>query len=646
MRNLLISITVISVFAFKSDPVLGQIKLPRIIRDSMVLQRDVPLKLWGWASPNEVININFRQKKYKTRADESGKWIIKLNPQSFGGPFNLIISGKNTVTIHNILIGDVWFCSGQSNMEHQINLHDVTYEDEIATANFPEIRQFEIPNLANLNGPQKDIPEGHWVPAIGNDIRPFSAVAYFFAKRLFQHYHIPIGIINSSVGGTHIESWTSEEGLREFEEFSKIVNLNKNPKHVDSVNNAAIEHNKKIIQLNQHDKGLTEKPHWYENSYKPKGWRNINVPGYWEDQGIKDLDGVVWFRKDIFIPSHIAGKPAKVFLGRIINADNFFVNGVDVGNTTYEFPQRRYKIPGHLLKEGINVFTVRITNQNGKGGFVPDKPYYLISEKDTLDLKGTWHYKVGEVFMHTKVEHPGIIAQNQPAALYNAMVAPFLDFTIRGFLWYQGENNADKPILYRKQLPALINDWRGKWGQGELPFIYAQLPNYMDANYLPSESEWALQRESQLMSLKEPNTGMAVTIDLGEWNDLHPDNKKSVGERLALQAMKISYNEPIVSSGPIVENVNRVGDRIIIHFSNIGSGLITHDGEEPQEFAIAGHNKKFVWANALIENNEVIVWSPHVKEPVYVRYAWADNPVNPNLYNKEGLPASPFRTDK
>ncbi len=348
------------------------------------------------------------------------------------------------------------------------------------------------------------------------------------------------------------------------------------------------------------------------------------------------------------------GKPARVFLGRIVDADFLYINGKLVGNTTYMYPQRRYHVTADVLKAGKNVFVVRVINNNGKGGFVPDKPYCMFAGNDTVDLKGTWLYKVGEVFV-PRPAGGGDLARallsqsmhkiNQ-SALYNAMVAPLINYTVKGFLWYQGEANSGRAAEYAILQPAQIRDWRNKWRQGELPFFFVQLPGFMDYNYIPSESNWAMLRESQLKSLSVPNTAMAVAIDLGEWNDIHPDNKKDVGERLALAAQKIVFGENIVYSGPLYQSSTVDGNKIVISFTNTGTGLIACDGEELSEFAIAGDDKKFVWAKAKIEGDKVIVWSDQVNDPKYVRYAWADNPVNPNLFNRENLPASPFRTDK
>jgi sialate O-acetylesterase len=619
----------------------AQVKLPRLVRDSMILQRDMPVNIWGWASANEKINIRFNNKTYKTRADKTGNWLVKLPPTAAGGPYTIDITASNKISLKEILFGDVWFCSGQSNMVHQLNIHDVTYAKDIAAANYPMIRQFWIPTLTSLQGPNDDIPTGYWKSAVGEDVRPFSAVAYFFCKKIYDKYHVPMGIINSSVGGPPIESWTSEEGLKEFPDVISIIEKNKDTAYVNSFKRRPVRN-----APPPRDQGLANAVKWFDPAYVPKNWRPINVPGYWEDQGLKDLNGVVWYRKEIEVPASMTNKPARIFLGRIVDADELYINGKRVGNTTYQYPQRRYHLPADVLKPGKNILVVRVTNAAGKGGFVPDKPYCVFAGSDTIDLKGTWQYKVGAAYKpFAGGGGGGFNEQYQPAALYNAMVAPVIHYTIKGICWYQGEGNTGRPKQYDELQAAMVKDWRSKWGQGLLPFLYVQLPNFMDYNYQPSESNWAELRESQFKALAVPNTAMAVAIDLGEWNELHPDNKKSVGERLALGALKLAYNENIEYSGPLFDTAVINGNKITISFTHTGSGLISNDGEPLSEFAIAGEDKKFVWAKATIEGEKVIVWSDEITNPKYVRYAWADNPAFPNLYNKEGLPASPFRTD-
>lgn len=623
----------------------AQVRLPKLIRDSMVLQRDARLKVWGWASAGENVLVTFNKKAYKTKTGSDGKWQVTLQPTKAGGPYTMNIDATNHLTLKEILVGDVWLCAGQSNMVHQMSLHSVLYAADIEKANYPQIRHFWVPNTTNMQGPQEDLPGGNWKWANPKDVLEFSAVAYFFARQLHEKYKVPVGLINASWGGTPIEAWMSEEGLNEFPAVLNTVTKNKDTAYINSLNRPATA-GAKLPQRPQ-DKGLADK--WFETSYVPKDWRPIAIPGYWEDQGIRDLDGVVWYRREIDVPAAMANASAKVFLGRIVDADVLYINGKQVGNTTYMYPQRRYPLPAGLLKPGKNLFVVRVTNNAGKGGFVPDKPYQLIAGRDTIDLTGYWEYKVGQVNVPVRSFSggSGIAAHNQPAALYNAMLAPVTNYAVKGFLWYQGESNTGRPQEYASLQPAMIADWRQKWNQPATPFLFVQLPGFMEMNYLPAESQWAAFREAQAKTLSVPSTAMAVAIDLGEWNDIHPDRKKEVGERLALAAENMVYGDrKVVPSGPLFQAAAINGDRISLSFLHTGSGLTTNDGEELTEFAIAGEDKKFVWAKAKIEGEKVVVWSEEVPKPLYVRYAWADNPVNPNLYNKEGLPASPFRTDK
>lgn len=622
----------------------AQLRLPKLISDGMVLQRDTKLNIWGWASAGEKVTLRFQNKTYKATAGKDGKWNIVLPAMKAGGPYTMEIKGSNEISINDILIGDVWLCSGQSNMVHQMILHRERYEDEIRNANYPQIRHFWIPTLTNLQAPQEDFPNASWKVANPENALQFSAVAYFFAKKIYDKYKVPIGLINASVGGTPIEAWTSEEGLKDFSSVISTIQKNKDTAYVYGTNRAIAAKNESLPK--PQDKGLMGTVPWYDTTYVAKNWRTINIPGYWEDQGIKDLDGIVWYRKEIEVPASMTGVPAKIALGRIVDADYLYVNGKLVGNTTYQYPQRRYQVPAGLLKPGKNVLVVKVINNSGKGGFVPDKPYYLSANGQTIDLKDDWQYKVGNAFT-TRPFGGSISIQNQPTALYNAMIAPLINYPVKGILWYQGESNVGNASQYEKLLPALIRDWRNKWQQPTVPFLFVQLPNFQEVQYLPSESQWAVIREASLKTLSVPNTAMAVTIDLGEWNDIHPDRKKEVGERLALAAGKLAYGDKtVIASGPLYQSQKIDRNKIILSFTNVGSGLITNDSEELSEFAIAGADKKFVWGKAKIEGDKVVVWNDVIANPMYVRYAWADNPDNPNLYNKEGLPASPFRTDK
>jgi len=642
MKYALLKIAGVWVAAFLlSSPVSAQVKLPRIVRDSMVLQRDAAIPIWGWASKGERIKVTFNGKSYNAQAGADGKWKLQLAATPAGGPYTMQITGKNRIILKDILVGDVWLCSGQSNMEHQMRLHNTVYARDILGANYPGIRQFKVPNVTSLTGPQDDLPDGNWKWANPENVDNFSAVAYFFARAMYEKYQVPVGIINASWGGSPIEAWMSEESLKPFPGISAILQKNKDTAQVFEYNRNAS--GIAAIPPAGEDKGWIQK--WYDPAYVPKGWQPFAVPGYWEDQGIHDLDGIVWFRREIEVPVEMTDKPARLFMGRIVDADEVYINGQKVGGFGYMYPQRRYQVREGLLKPGKNILMVRVTNNAGKGGFVPDKPYQLITDNDTLDLTGYWRYKVGQVFAARRKPAGTITVQYQPAALFNAMLAPVQHYAVRGFLWYQGESNTANPEAYAQLQPAMIAEWRRLWRSAQLPFLFAQLPGFMDYNYLPAESGWAAFREAQAKTLNIPHTGMAVTIDLGEWNDIHPDRKKEVGERLALQAQRISYGESLVYTGPQYRSAVIAGSKIVIEFDHTGSGLTASDGEELQEFAVAGADKKFVWGKAVIENNKIVVSSDNVPDPRYVRYAWADNPVNPNLVNKEGLPAAPFRTD-
>ncbi|WP_345951897.1 sialate O-acetylesterase [Mucilaginibacter sp. PAMB04274] len=626
----------------------AQVRLPQLISDGMVLQRDQKIYIWGWAAPHENVSIKFNKKIYKTSASAVGKWTTTLSALKAGGPYDMQIDATNHILLKNILLGDVWFCAGQSNMVINMERVKEKYPDDIINADYPLLRNFFIPTASDVQRTHDDLPPGKWVTANSKDVLSFGAVSYFFARHLFNKYHVPIGIINSSVGGTPIQAWISENGLKSLDLYAKRIAELKDTAYYNRISRPYVSANAGKPGNKQTDKGLTGAKPWFDTTFVPQGWHNFWLPGYWADQGVKGLNGIVWFRKEINLPAAIAGKAAKLFMGRIVDADHTYVNGKLVGNITYQYPPRRYEIPAGLLKAGKNIIVVRVTNTFGKGGFVPDKPYYLTAGDFKLDLRGDWQYQVGQVFESSGAGLPNSFsAQSEPTGLYNTMVAPAVPYKIKGVLWYQGEANSGKPSEYAKLLPALIADWRTVWNQPNLPFIYAQLPNFMEVQYSPSQSQWAELRESQLKTLSVPNTAMAVAIDAGEWNDIHPLNKKDVGERMALAAQRVAYGDKnVVASGPLLQSATVQGKQIVLSFTETGGGLVAKGGGELQQFAIAGADKKFVWAKAEIEGNKVIVYNEEINQPLYVRYAWADNPEGANLYNKEGLPASPFRTDK
>lgn len=618
----------------------------------MVLQRDQQLKIWGWAKPGEKVAVSFIGKNLRTVTGADGKWLIKLPAMKAGGPYTMLLKGENQIALTDIMIGDVWFCSGQSNMVLPMERLKYKYADEVANDNFPDIRNYFVSTKSDVTKEYEDLPTGKWTPAVGKGILEFGGVTYFFAKKLHQKYHVPIGIINSSVGGTPIEAWISEKGYNDFPAYQEQIKKFRDTAYMNTLDRSVANYirNHPPTRSSEIDKGLSGPVKWTDTTYVPKKWHPFFMPGYWADQGVKGLNGVLYFRKEVIIPSGMTGLPAKLLLGTITNADSAFVNGKYVGNTTYQYPPRIYNISADLLKPGKNIVIVKVVSTAGKGGFVPEKDYLIKAGGQQVDLRGDWTYQVGLVqprFSGMSADEMNaprpINAQNSPTGLYNPMVAPAINYAIKGFLWYQGETNAGKAAEYAKLLPALIKDWREKWGQGDLPFLFPQLPNFMEVDYSPGESAWAELRQSQLKTLSVANTGMAVAIDAGEWNDIHPLNKKSVGERLALWAEHLAYHDNgLVYSGPIIESASLEGNEIALTFSNTGTGLSTTDGADLTYFAVAGADKKFVWAKARIEGTKVILNTGRITQPKYVRYAWADNPEGANLANKEGLLASPF----
>jgi len=626
--------------------VYSEVVLPHLIGDGMVLQRDMPVRIWGWALPGEQIQISFGESKFSAVTDPEGNWSIVLPPQSAGGPYTMLIEGNNSIRISDILFGDIWVCSGQSNMEISLKRVEPLYPGEIAQSENPDIRYFQVPKKYNFKAPQVDFESGNWHHVNPQTAPKISAVAYFFAKELYKKYHIPIGLINSSLGGSPIEAWLSEEALREFpDHYAEAMRFRDDDliAQIEAADNA--RSNQWYCELWKQDAGYRNPTAlWRYPDLDDSAWSLMKLPCYWADKELGPVNGVVWFRKEITIPESMTGKPALLILGRIVDADSVWVNGKYAGTTSYQYPPRRYEIPADFLKTGKNTIAIRVVSTIDRGGFVPDKPYEIVLGDQKIDLTGEWKYNLGVAM--PPLDPPTFI-QWKPMGLFNAMIAPLLNYSIKGILWYQGESNTNNPKEYSGLFATLINDWREKWGQDDVPFLYVQLPNFMEAVENPGDSDWAEFRQVQLNALGIKNTGMAVTIDLGEWNDIHPLNKEGVGKRLALIAQKVAYEEEnIIFSGPLYQSMEPFGSKLILSFSNTGSGLIVKEGEELKHFAIAGDDGKFVWADAKIEGNNVIVWSDKVEKPIVVRYAWADNPVGANLYNREGLPASPFTTQK
>ncbi len=622
---------------------LAQIKLPRLLSDGAIFQRNELVKIWGWASPEESVELFFKSKVYLTKADAAGNWEIKLPAEDAGGPYEMVLKASNEIRLKDILFGDVWVCSGQSNMELPMERLKEKYGDVIKNSTNSFIRQFLVPDKYNFKEPQADVDAGNWIAADPKTVMDFSGVGYFFAKAINEKEHVPIGIINSALGGSPIESWLSEDALQAFPEALNEAQKFKNDSLINAIESQdKVRSDQWYKMLNKNDQGLVS--NWKSAMLKDEDWQEITIPGFWAESSLGNVNGAVWFRKEIEVPKAMVGKAAKLFLGRIVDQDSVFVNDVFVGTTSYQYPPRRYEVGSNILKEGKNKIAIRVINSAGRGGFIEDKPYFLAVENDTIDLKGRWKFKLGTT-MNT-LQGPTFIRW-KPVGLYNAMLAPLTKFKIKGVLWYQGESNAKDPISYGELLPALIENWRSKWAQDKLPFLYAQLPNFMEPYSQPRESNWAVLRQKQLESLKVPNTAMAVTIDLGEWNDIHPLNKEDVGKRLALLAREMVYGERnLNASSPMPSSAVFEGNKVIISFKHVGEGLVVKNEGDLKAFSVSQDGKEFVWAKAKIVGDTVEVWSEKITNPVAVRYAWDNNPADANLYTKGGLPASPFEVRK
>jgi sialate O-acetylesterase len=626
-------------FSLSLSAASSQIRLPRLLSNNAVLQRDKQLRLFGWSSPGEEITISLDGRQFRAHADNSGEWSVTLPAQKAGGPHQLTFScTKNEITLNDILFGDVWLCSGQSNMELTMDRVKTKYRDIIAKSTNAHIRHFDVPDRYDFKDPQQDLAGGSWKTADPAAVLSFSAVAYFFAAEVYAKHRIPIGLINASLGGSPAESWMSEDALKEFPEHLQEAMRFRNERLIAEIETSDRNRiNSWYAELGRNDAGVALK--WKSQNTDDAGWDKMEVPGYWADTRSGSQNGVVWFRRNFNVNASQQNQPAKILLGRIVDQDSVFINGQFVGTTSYQYPPREYMIRPGVLQAGDNVVSVKLISQSGRGGFVPDKPYLVVVGNDTIDLKGEWRYRMGAAM--ESLAGPTFIRW-KPLGLYNGMIAPLHPFPICGVIWYQGEANAGRPAEYAKLFPALIRNWRAKW-EDEFPFLYVQLANFMETKTEPAESGWAELREAQRQTQKLPKTGMAVAIDVGEWNDIHPLDKQTVGRRLALLAGRIVYGEEkLVASGPEPGRWKVKDGRVVIEFKNATGGLVAKDPGVQGHFAISADGKKFVWAKARIEKNTVIVWHEEIAAPQVIRYAWADNPSSANLYNTAGLPAGPF----
>lgn len=625
--------------------VSAKVTLPRFVSDGLVLQRNIEIPVWGWAGVGETVKVLFKGKQYEAIAGKDRKWKLLLKKESAGGPYEMIVKGENSITIKNILIGDVWLCSGQSNMEYELYKSSDKYKNEIANSTNNYIRHFKVERRIGFNTSDNVESDSGWQSASPTSVLNFTAVGYFFAHKLYEKYKVPIGLINCSYGGTPVQAWMNENELKDFTTYYAKAMECKDTALVNKITlkdkNFTADWYKKI---EEGDDGLKE--NWFEPSYNANDWKTMEMPNYWQDQGLKNVEGaVVWFRKEINVPASLIGKNAVLELGNIAGKDITYFNGIKVGSASSKYAPRRYEIQSMLVKEGSNIITLRVINENGNGGFIKDKPYQITVGDSVYNLAGSWQYKQG--FSFKPLRRTDVTRfQDIGSAMYHGMLEPLIGYGMEGVIWYQGESNVSKADEYLPLFSGLINCWRNEWKQGDFPFLFVQLANNNAAKDFPDESKLARLQEAQSFALSLPNTGMAVINDIGEWNDVHPKNKLDVGKRLALAAQKVAYGDKaVVYSGPTYQSMGRNGNKIMLSFKNTGSGMKAKGGSELKYFSIADSSKKFIWAKAEIVGDKIMVWSDAIAEPIAVRYAWADNPVGANLINNEGLPASCFRTD-
>ncbi len=657
MRKILFSVLLVAC----SMNVHAQVKLQPLFTDNMVLQQQANVPIWGEDKAGKKVTVvtSWDKKRYTTTTTAEGKWKVSVATPKAGGPYSITINDGKTVRLNNVLIGEVWLCSGQSNMEMPVVGwgNDYFKAEHKDADNHPNIRLLQLDLVANAK------PATHfkarnngWSVCNYATLAPFSATAYFFGRDLEKHLNVPIGLIQTCWGGTLAEAWTGKESLELDPDFTNGL------KHLSEIPASKAESQKKYEtayaqwqkDINNKDAGMKNgKALWVAPNFNDSDWKTMKIPSLFSQNGLEKFDGIVWFRRTIDIPSSMAGKNLTLQLGPVDDMDVTYFNGERIGEMSGWERDRIYQIPSRLVKAGKNVIAVRVLDPQGDGGIYGKREVIRLvaegkkGEKNVtqeLVLTGEWHYKVSTNMGNLPAEpvNPNN-NPNLPTVLYNAMINPLIPYTIKGAIWYQGEANANRAYQYRELLPLMINDWRNRWGY-RFPFYIVQLANFMARHDHPTESAWAELREAQAMTTNLDNTGISCTIDIGMEKDIHPSNKQDVGHRLALIARAKTYGQNVEFSGPLYKSYEMMGHCIRIHFDHTTGGLKTNDDRPVTGFAIAGPDHVWHWATATIDGNSVIVSSDKVKFPVAVRYAWADNPAC-NLYNGANLPAFPFRTD-
>ena len=619
------------------------LRLANVFTDHAVLQRDRPLPVWGWAPAGAKVSIALAGQQRTATAGADGRWQVTFDALKSGGPAVELVasSGEATTKAADLLVGEVWVCSGQSNMEWSVG-SSLNPQDEIAGANFPRIRLLTVPKNS-VAEPAADITSA-WTVCSPTTVPGFSAVGYFFGRELTTTLDVPVGLINTSWGGTPAQSWTSREALAANPALAGYVKGfdDAMANYPIAMAKAEEERNaKKAVAVKLDDTG------WEKTTLDAADWKDMQLPQQWEKAGLK-IDGTVWFLRAVEVPADAAGKDLKLSLGPIDDQDTTWWDGEKVGEMAVWNQDRSYTVPAKLATAGRHVIAIRVVDTGGGGGvFGAPEQMKLVPAAGggETSLAGTWRYRVAEEAPERASPPMGPGNPWLPTSLRNGMITPLVPFAIRGAIWYQGESNAGQAWQYRTLFPTMITDWRAAWGQGDFPFLFVQLANFMKAPTEPGDNDWAELRDAQFHTLRTlPATGMASAIDIGEAADIHPKNKQDVGRRLALWALADTYGKKIEPSGPLYTSAKVEDGRIRVSFDHLGGGLEAKGGALKQ-FAIAGEDKKWVWADAVIDGDTVIVSSAAVAKPLAVRYAWAANPEGCNLYNKAGLPATPFRTD-
>lgn len=527
----------------------AKVKLPALISDGMVLQREQPIKVWGTADAGESVQVKFLKNAaptgvkggklkaaYTVTADANGRWTLTLPAMKPGGPYILQV---NDIELKDILVGDVWLCSGQSNMELPVSRVTDMFRDEIAAYKNTNIRQLKVPNIFNFHAPQADLPDYvAWKPLTQENVMNFSALGYFFAKAMYEKNSIPVGLINSSWGGTPVEAWISEEGLKEFPKYINDKRQYEDDAYLKSIKQTeGLNFYRWNTSLHRGDAGLHEATPWYAANYNDKDWKTVDLFSTdWGNNGLNPINGSHWFRKKVEVPQEWNGKEATLRLGCIVDADSVYVNGTFVGTVSYQYPPRIYTIPAGVLKAGKNTVTIRLISNNGYPHFVKEKPYKIICGNEEVSLQGEWKYRLGA----SMPPAPGMMFFcYKPVCLYNAMIAPLQNYGIRGVLWYQGESNVDRRNEYAALLTAMIADWRSTFDKPELPFYIVELADFLSKDDVGGRQAWAEMRKEQAkVAETNRNTRLIRNSDLGEWNDIHPLDKKTLGQRAAESALE------------------------------------------------------------------------------------------------------------